>query len=132
MTEEVERGEVRSVFAVDRATSDVHAFLSVGDATRRVHRYSIEDDEFAFYTDEGTVLDAEVVDGRIRLQLTDEVQRNELLARLRQFVVRRGITIDAEDADDPLAYAGPISRWHWLEMWPPWMRPIGMLFRRRG
>jgi hypothetical protein len=120
------------VFAVDRSTGDVRAFLSIGDAVRGMHVYSIEDDEFAFYTDEGTVLEAEVVDGRIHLQPSDEVQADELLTRLRQFVLRRGITIDAEDADDPTAYALPISRWHWLELWPPWMRPIGMLLRRRG
>ena len=119
------------VFAVDRSSGDVRAFLSVEEATRRMHVFWIEDDEFAFYTDEGTVLVADVVDGRTHLQPTDEVQLDELRARLRQFVLRRGITIDTEDADDPTAYAMPISRWHWLEMWPPWMRPIGMLFRRR-
>ena len=120
------------VFAVDRHTGDVRAFLSVREAARRMHIYSIEEDEFAFYTDEGVVLDASVEDDRIVLRPTDQQEAAELLERLKDFANRRGISVDADDVDDPTAYAVPISRWHWLEMWPPWMRPIGMLFRRTG
>jgi len=119
------------VFAVDRKSGDVRAFLSAGEAKRRMHVYSVEDDEFAFYTDEGTVLAATVVDDRIVLRPTDQQRLGELVESLKEFANRRGITIDDEDADDPTAYAVPIGRWHWLEMWPPWMRPIGMLFRSR-
>lgn len=118
------------VFAVDRRSGDVRAFLSAAEAQRRMHVYSVEDDEFAFYTDEGVVLDASIVDDRIVLQSTEQVRPTELLERLKEFANRRGITVD--DVDDATAYAVPISRWHWLEMWPPWLRPIGMLFRRTG
>jgi len=120
------------VFAVDRKSGDVRAFLSAREAVRRMHVYSVEDNEFIFYTDEGVVLDASVVDDRIVLRPTEETQLVELLVQLKEFVNRRGITVDEEDVNDPTAYAIPISRWHWLEMWPPWMRPIGMLFRRTG
>ena len=120
------------VFAVDRRSGDVRAFFSAGEAARRMHVYSVEDDEFAFYTDEGLVLEASAVDDRIMLRATEEQRELELLERLKEFVNRRGIKVDADEADDPTAYALPISRWHWLEMWPPWMRPIGMLFRRSG
>jgi hypothetical protein len=120
------------VFAVDRKSGDVRAFLSASDAVRRMHVYSVEDSEFIFYTDEGVVLDASVVDDRIVLRPTEEVHQDALLVQLKEFANRRGITVDDDDADDPTAYAIPISRWHWLEMWPPWMRPIGMLFRRTG
>lgn len=119
------------IFAVDRKGGDVRAFLSAGEAKRRMHVYSVEDDEFAFYTDEGSVLEATVVDDRIVLRSTDQQGLAELVESLKEFANRRGITIDDEDADDPTAYAVPIGRWHWLEMWPPWMRPIGMLFRSR-
>jgi len=119
------------IFAVDRKSGDVRAFLSAGEAKRRIHVYSVEDDEFAFYTDEGTALAATVVDDRIVLRPTDQQRLGELVESLKEFANRRGITIDDEDADDPTAYAVPIGRWHWLEMWPPWMRPIGMLFRSR-
>lgn len=120
------------VFAVDRKSGDVRAFLSAGDAVRQMHVYSVEDNEFIFYTDEGVVLDASVVDDRIVLRPTEEAQPAELLLQLKEFANRRGIRVDEEDVNDPTAYAIPISRWHWLEMWPPWMRPIGMLFRRTG
>jgi hypothetical protein len=118
------------VFAVDRKSGDVRAFLSVGEASRRMHVYSVEEDEFTFYTDEGVVLDASVDADRIMLRPTDDEQAAELLERLKDFANRRGIRVDPEDVDDPTAYAVPINRWHSLEMWPPWMRPIGMLFRR--
>jgi hypothetical protein len=120
------------VFAVDRKSGDVRAFLSVGEARRRMHVYSIEDDEFTFYTDEGGVLDATVEDDQIALRPTEEQRQPELLDRLKEFANRRGIAIDEADVDDPTAYAVPIGRWRWLEMWPPWLRPIGMLFRRTG
>jgi len=120
------------VFAVDRKSGDVRAYLSAGDAMRRTHIYSVEDDEFVFYTDEGVLLDASIVDERIVLRPTDQERPGQLLTALKEFANRRGIAVDEDDVDDPTAYAVPISRWHWLEMWPPWMRPIGMLFRRTG
>lgn len=119
------------VFAVDRHTIDVRAFFTVRDAIRRTHHYAVEEEEFDFYTDEGEVLRASAGDGRIELQPTGEMRPEELLARLKEFVLRRGISIDEEDADDTTAYVDPINKWQWLENWPPWMRPLGYLFRRR-
>jgi len=120
------------VFAVDRKSGDVRAFMSSWQAARGMHVYWVEDDEFAFYTDEGVVVEASVADGRIVLQPTDVVRRDELLTMLREFANRRGIRVDAADVDDPAAYAVPIARWQGLENWPPWMRPIGRLFQPRG
>lgn len=117
------------VFAVDRATGDVRAFFSGAEATRRMHVYSVEDNEFAFYTDEGVLLEAAVVDGRISLQPTDLAHPDELIAALKEFALRRGIGIDPADADEPTAYVTPISNWHWLDMWPPWTRGFGLLLR---
>lgn len=119
------------VFALDRHTIDVRAFYSVREAVRRMHIYSVEEGEFDFCTDDGTVLRASIVDDRIQLRPTDEQHPDELVARLKEFALRRGITIDEDEADDPTAYVEPISRWQWLEMWPPWLRPFGYLFRRR-
>lgn len=119
------------VFAVDRGTGDVRAFFSAREAKRRMHVYSVEGDEFVFYTDEGVVLAASADDGRITLQPTDAVRPDQLLASLKEFTNRRGIAVDPADSDST-AYAIPIRRWHWLDMWPPWTRPLGMLFRRSG
>lgn len=133
LDERLPAGDVDAfVFAVDRHTGDVRAFLSVGEAARRMHVYSVEEDEFVFYTDEGAVLAASIENDHIVLRPTEHERPDELLEALKEFANRRGIKVDAEDADDPTAYALPISRWHFLEMWPPWMRPIGMLFRRTG
>ena len=120
------------VFAVDRKTGDVRAFLSARQAVRGIHAVWVEDDEFAFYTDEGLLLDASVVDERVVFHPTETDRTDELLARLTEFVTRRGIEIDPAEADDPAAYAVPIARWQGLEMWPPWLRPLGVLFQPRG
>jgi len=119
------------VFAVDRSNGDVRAFFSIGEAARRTHVYLVEDDEFVFYTDEGVVLDATVEHGRVLLRPTEASRQAELLGRLKAFVNRRGIAIDAQDADDPTSYVVPISDWQWLQNWPPWMRGLGRLFRPR-
>lgn len=120
------------VFAVDRKSGDVRAFLSARQAVRGMHAVWVEDDEFAFYTDEGLVLDASVVDERIVFRPTETDRSDELLAHLNEFVSRRGIKVNPADADDPAAYAVPIARWRGLEMWPPWLRPLGLLFQPRG
>lgn len=130
--EEDDPGIDAFVFAVDRRSGDVRAFLSYRQAVRGMHIYWVEDDEFAFYTDEGILLDASVVNERVVLRPTETDRTDELLSRLRDFVTRRGIRIDPADADDPAAYAVPIARWQGLEMWPPWLRPIGLLFQPRG
>jgi hypothetical protein len=118
------------VFAVDRQSGDVRAYLTVDAAARGTHVYSVEEDEYAFFTDEGGVIAATVEHDSVMLRLTDENDRDELLKRLKQFVVRRDIHVDVLDADDPTAYAVPISDWQWLQLWPPWMRWVGRIARR--
>ncbi len=119
------------VFAVDRRSGDVAAYFSVDAAERKTHVYYIEDDELDFYTDEGKAIGASVEHGRVSLQPTDVDQREVLLERLREFVVRRGIHLDSLSADDPSAYAAPISDWQWLQLWPGWLRWLGRFFRPR-
>lgn len=118
------------VFAVDRDNGDVRAFFSFDEAARRMHVYSIEDNEFEFFTDAGIIVAASVQDGAVMLRPTEVNRSDELLGHLRRFVVRTGIHVDALDADDATAYAVPISDWQWLQLWPPWLRWIGMLVRR--
>ena len=118
------------VFAVDRDTRDVQAFFSVDEAARRMHVYSVEEDEFEFFTDDGVVVEASVQGESVVLRLTDVSRRDELLGHLREFVLRRGIHIDMSDADHPSAYAVPISDWQWLQLWPAWTRWLGHIIRR--
>ena len=124
-------GDDPLVFAVDRQSGEVHAYLSVDAAERKSHVFSVEDDELAFYTDEGKVVGASVEHDRVVLTPTDVDQRDVLLDRLREFVVRRGIHVHPQDDDNPVAYARPISDWQWLQLWPGWLRWMGRMFRPR-
>jgi hypothetical protein len=117
------------VFAVDRSNGDVRAFFSYAEAARRMHVYSVEDQEYAFFTDAGDVVEASVQDGRIVFRPTADRRMDELMAALREFALRRGITVADAEADEAWAYAAPISQWQWLQLWPGWLRWMGRLVR---
>ena len=116
------------VFAVDRGNAEVFAFFSYAEVARTLSVYSIEGDEFAFYTDEGYVIDASVVHDRPRFTVTDDNRRDLLVSALRSFATRHDLDVDADD--DLTAYAVPISDWQWLELWPGWMRGLGRMVNR--
>jgi hypothetical protein len=116
------------LFAVDRGTGEVFAFFSFAELARAISVYSVEDDEFAFYDDDGRVFHADAVDDAIRLTPTDVVRRDELLARLRGFADKHGLAV--VDRNEPLSYLRPVSDWQWLELWPGWLRWIGRIVRR--
>ena len=120
---EAPAGDDPVLFAVDRTTGEVFAFFSAAEARRAISTYSIEDDEFAFYDDEGRVVAAEVVDGWTTFTVTDDEREPELLSHLRRFAAEKSLEVD--DHDDPLAFVQPINEWQWLELWPGWMRGIG-------
>jgi hypothetical protein len=82
-----------TVFAVDRGNGNVLVYLSVDEAERKMSVYSVEDAEFDFYGEDGTVLEARVVQDRNVISATEGNRRDDLLAALRAFVQRRGIDI---------------------------------------
>ena len=116
------------VFAIDRGSGEVFAFFSYAEITRTLSVYSLEDDEFDFFTDEGDVIDVSVVDERARFAVTDVNRRSDLAAALDQFARRHDLDVNADD--DLTVYAVPISDWQWLELWPRWMRGLGRLANR--
>ena len=116
------------VFAVDRGNGEVFAFFSYAEAARTISSYSIEEDEFAFYADDGTAINAEVVDDRTRFTATDVDARDELMQHLRRFA--RAKSLDVADPAEATSYAVPIADWQWLELWPGWLRGIGRVVRR--
>jgi len=116
------------VFAVDRGNGEVFAFFSYAEAARTISIYSIEADEFAFYADDGTAINAEVVDERTRFTATDVDARDELMQHLRRFAQAK--SLDVADRSDATSYAVPIADWQWLELWPGWLRGIGRVVRR--
>ncbi|HET6818079.1 MAG TPA: hypothetical protein VFH66_12715 [Mycobacteriales bacterium] len=118
-----------AVFAVDRRTGDVHAWASRAEARAKAPLYGVEDDEFDWYLDDGAVLRA-TADGRdVVFTPTGGERPDDLLRHLKEYAVRRGITVDEEESDEPLAYVEPIARDHYLEMWPGWLRWLGHLTR---
>lgn len=117
------------LFAVDRVDGEVFAFFSRAEAVRTLSVYSIEDGEFAFYDDDGTIVSATVADDRVQFVRTDDDGRADLLRHLRQVAAKERLPIPAESAGEPLAYATPIADWQWLQLWPGWLRPIGRLVR---
>jgi hypothetical protein len=126
---EQDRDARAAVFAVDRKTGDVLTWASQAEARAKAPLYGVEDDEYRWYLDDGTVLQA-TADGRdVTFTATDAERSGELLVHLKAYAQRRGIAIDEDEADEPLAYVDPIARDHYLEMWPGWLRWLGRLTR---
>jgi len=119
-----------AVFAVDRKTGDVLTWPSIAEATDEAPVFGVEDEEYDFFLDDGTVVSASVdAEGRVVLSPTDAVQLDQLRSRLKEHARQRGIDIEPDEVDEPLAYVDPIDREHWLGLWPGWLRWIGRLFR---
>jgi hypothetical protein len=116
------------VFAVDRGNGEVFAFFSYAEATQSISIYSIEENEFVFYADDGTLLQATVVDDRTTFARTDADARTELMGHVRRFAREKSLVV--HEPDEPAAYAVPISDWQWLELWPRWMRGLGRMVNR--
>ena len=116
------------LFAVDRGNGEVFAFFSFAQARRSISPYSIEENEFTFYTDEGVVVEATATDLVTHFTPTGEDRREDLMRALRRFAQVTDLTV--EEPQEPTSYAVPISDWQWLELWPGWLRPIGRIVRR--
>jgi hypothetical protein len=117
------------VFAVDRRNGDVLAWSSMTKAVMEAPVFGVEDNEYEFFLDDGTVLSAGIVDDRVRFTPSDVERADDLIAALRAYAERTGIAVDEGEADEPLAYVDTISRDHWLDMWPAWLRWIGRVVR---
>jgi hypothetical protein len=114
------------LFAVDRVNGEVFAFFSRAEAVRTLSVFAIEDGEFDFYAWDGRVVQAEVQDLQARFAVTDDDARSALLTILRQFTTARGI---ATTGNEPADFVAGVRSWQWLQLWPPWMRPLARLVR---
>ena len=126
---DVDDEEGAAVFAVDRRTGAVLAWPSMREAAANAPLYGVEDDEYEWFLDDGVVLAASAVGQDVTFVATSDARPDDLLRHLKEHASRRGLTIDDEEADEPLAYVDPIMRDNYLELWPHWMRPIGRFFR---
>jgi hypothetical protein len=120
-----------AVFAVDRTTGAVLTWPSMNAALEKAPLYSVVDDEYEWYLDDGVVLTASATGSDVALVATPEERPDDLLRHLKEHALQRGLTLDDEEADEPLAYVDPIMRDNYLEMWPGWLRPLGRLTRPR-
>jgi hypothetical protein len=118
-----------AVFAVDRATGDVLAWPSRADARDKAPLYGVEDDEFEWFLDDGTVLLATAQGRDVAFTSAGDERPDDLLRHLKDYATRRGLVADDDDEDEPLAYVEPIAREHHLAMWPGWLRWLGRLTR---
>jgi hypothetical protein len=118
-----------AVFAIDRRNGDVLAWPSMRRAVEEAPVYGVDDDEYEFFLDDGTVLSAGLVEDRVQLTATGVERYDHLLSALQDYATRRGLVIDEDDVSEPLAYVDPVDRDHWLEMWPGWLRWIGRFVR---
>lgn len=118
-----------AVFAVDRRSGDVLAWPTLRMAAEQAPVFGVQDEEYDFYLDDGTVLTTGIVDDYVVLEPTDEHRLDVLMAALRGFAERRQLSVPGADTDEPRAYVDPISRWRYLEQWPGWLRWIGRLIR---
>lgn len=117
------------IFAVDRVDGEVFVARSFAGLARVISIYSIEDDEFEFFTLDGHAVLATAADGRAAFDVTDDNRLADLLPHLRRFATAKELHVTPENRDDPTAYVAPIEEWQALELWPPWLRPIGRLVR---
>jgi hypothetical protein len=127
--EENDDEEGAAVFAVDRKTGAVLVWSSQAEARAKAPLFGIEDDEYEWFLDDGVMLVAAANGQDVSFTPTGEERPEDLLRHLKDYVERRGLRIDEEEADEPLAYVDPIARDHYLEMWPGWLRWLGRLTR---
>jgi len=116
-----------AVFAVDRKTGAVLAWTSRAEARDKAPLYGVEDDEYEWFLDDGAVLVAAANGRDVTFTPTGEERPDDLLGHLKEYALRRGIVVDDEDTDEPLAYVDPIIRDHYLDLWPGWLRWFGRL-----
>lgn len=117
------------VFAIDKHSRDVRAFLSQSEALRRLPWASLEEDEYELVRDDGRMLSVDF-GPPTRLVETEQLRPAELAEALHEYAVRNELTPVGDGTPEPLDYALPMHARQWLDMWPHWLRPIGMLIRK--
>lgn len=76
---------------------------TVADAEGYFEAIDIENDEYVFFADDGTVIAPSVRTGRVVLTPTAQVRAEELRDRLRTYLSHPRVAIDPALADDPVA-----------------------------
>ena len=121
---------VRAVFVFEGLDVDVHP--SIERAAASVEAIDVDNGEFDFYTDDGTVLKAETRDGEVLLRPAGERKREELCERLRLYLVHPRVSLDPSFADDPLVFAQSVFDERWQRRSFQWFPRLDRRLRPNG
>ncbi len=113
---------VHAVFVFEGG--DLAVFPSLEKAAGSVEAIDVENDEYDFFGDDGTLLRPEVQGLQVMLHVTDKQRPVELRERLREYLAHPRVALDATLADDPVAAAQVILQAGWGRRpfrWFPWL-----------
>lgn len=99
----VKGGEDNMVIYAFEGSYELYVNESLPDAENYFESIDVENDEFGFFADDGTVIDSAVRDGRVVLTLTGEQRPEDLRTRLRTYLAHPLVAMDPALADDPIA-----------------------------
>jgi hypothetical protein len=109
---------------------EVIASESLAAAEGDFEAVDVENDEYVFFGDDGTVISPSLQGGRVVLTPTSEKRPEELRERLRTFLVQSRVAMDPALADAPAALAGLLIEKEHARRWP--RLPAWLRFRRSG
>jgi hypothetical protein len=121
---------IRAVFIFEGQDVDVRASLEA--AARSVEAIDVDNGEYDFFADDGTLLEARTAGGVVTLRPTTERRPKELRERLRRYLEHPRVRLDIKLADDPIVFAQTVFDDRWRRrsfQWFPWLdrrlRPDG-------
>jgi hypothetical protein len=83
-----------------------------------IEAVDVENEEYVFFGDDGTVIEAAVRDGRVVLTPTGVQRGEELRERLRTYLSQPRVAMDRALADDPVALAPMLRERERATEWP--------------
>ena len=93
-----------AVFAFE-GPHEVVVSESLSAAEGEFEAIDVENDEFDFFREDGTAIQATTVGQHVVLKLLDDRRPEELRERLRVFLMQPSVALDPDLADDPRAAA---------------------------
>ena len=112
----VDEKSIRAVFIFEGGDLSVHDSLT--DAAEWVEAIDVENHEFDFFGDDGTVIAASAEGQIVRLAPTDDRRPEELRARLDQFLAAIDSPAEIRSSSDVLTVGQYLIDRQWANLWP--------------
>jgi hypothetical protein len=109
---------IRAVFVFEGLDVSVHP--AIEDAAAHLEAIDVDNGEYDYFTDDGTVLLGETEDGEVVLRPTQERKPDDLRERLRRHIDYPTVDLDPSLADDPVAFAQAVLDRQWARRWFQW------------